>query len=194
MRAWLSPESGTATAQTSQTLADANEVLQAQVAVLQGVANQMPQNPRNQIRAMVYLQYPFGFKNELLVNAGTNEGVATGSAVTFQGIFLGTIIRTFPDSALMQTVFDPSFKMPIRIGSQGVDALLVGGSDPKATSMARSAAVAANDIVVTAAPGIPYGLPVGTIAATSTSADNLFQEATLNFTYDVNNIQTVLIQ
>ena len=169
-----------------------NQVLQAQLAQLQVIAAQLPQNPSNDIRAMVYSQYPFGFKNELLVDAGSNQGVAQGNAVTFQGIFIGNVAQVFPDSAAIQTVFDPGFKMPVRIGS-GVDALFTGGPDPAAGSISKGAAFFVGDIVYTAAPGTPYGLPIAVIAATSTSADNLFEQASLNFAYDVNSIQTVLI-
>jgi len=74
------------------------------------------------------------------------------------------------------------------------DALLVGGAYPKATSIAKTAAIANGDIVYTAAPGIPYALPVGIVNATDTSADNLFQEASLSFAYDINGVETVLIE
>lgn len=193
VRQWLSPQPMQTDAQSQDLLAQ-NESLQAEVAQLQGVAAQIPQNPRGSIRAMVYLQYPFGFKNELLVDAGTDQGVATGSAVAFQGIFVGIVIRTFPDSAMVQTVFDPAFKMPVRIGVDGVDALLVGGADPMATSISKTAVIANGDIVTTASPGVPYGMPVGVVNATTTSGDNLFQTASLNFGYDEDSIQTVLIQ
>jgi cell shape-determining protein MreC len=178
------------------TLPAQNQALQAQVAQLQVVSSQIPRdtNPANEIRAMVYSQYPFGFKNQLLVNAGTNSGVATGSAVMFQGVFVGTVQSIFSDSAAIQTVFDPSFKMPVRIGNTGVDGLLVGGTDPKVTSIAKDAAIIEGDIVYSAAPALPYGLPIAIVSATSTSADNLFEQASLNFAYDINGIQTVLIE
>jgi cell shape-determining protein MreC len=178
------------------TLPAQNEVLQAQVAQLQVVSSQIPRdtNPANEIRAMVYSQYPFGFKNQLLVNAGADAGVATGSAVIFQGVFIGTVQAVFANSSAVQTVFDPNFKIPVRIGNAGIDALFVGGTDPRATSIAKNANIAVQDIVYSAAPGMPYGLPIAIIAATSTSADNLFQQASLNFAYDINNIQTVVIE
>lgn len=191
LRDMLSPKNTVSS--DDPTLAAQNQTLAAQLATLQVVASQIPQNPANEIRAMVYSQYPFGFKNELLVNGGANEGVATGSAVTFQGIFVGSVTAVFPDSAVVQTVFDPSLKTPVRIGSQGVDGLLIGGADPEATSIAKNAPVMSGDIVYTAAPGLPYGLPIGIITATTTSADNLFQQGSLNFAYDINQIQTVLI-
>jgi len=194
VREWLSPQqTAPKTFADAQALAAQNEVLQSQLAQLQSVAAQMPQNPQNEIRAMVYLQYPFGFKSELLVNAGSNEGVATGKSVTFQGIFIGTVVQIFPESAVVQTVFDPAFKMPVRIGTQGADALLLGGAAPKATSIAKSAAIAAGDIVYAAAPGLPYGIPIGNVTTKNISTDNLFQEASLEFMYNLNDIQTVLI-
>ncbi len=182
-------------------LPEQNQALMAQLAQLQTIATQAPHVPADAISAMVYSRYPFGFKNELLINAGEREGVATGSTATYQGVFVGTVIEVFADSAVVQTIFDPSFKMPVRIGSsQGggntpnVDALVEGGADPKIASIAKGSALAAGDVIYTAAPGIPYGLPVAVIAATSTSADNLFEEAALNFAYDINNVQTVVIQ
>jgi len=71
--------------------------------------------------------------------------------------------------------------------------LLVGGAYPKIGSIAKGAPVAAGDIVYAAAPGMPYGLPVADVNATGTSADNLFQEASLEFAYSINDAQAVLI-
>lgn len=203
VRGWLNPRSDVQMLQAdSPSLMAQNETLQAQLAVLQSVAKQIPQNPQNQIRAMVYLQYPFGFRNELLVNAGSNENVAVGKAVTFQGIFIGTVAQVFSDSAIIQTVFDPTLKMPVRIGggadgntvAGSYDALLVGGADPLAASIAKGASIASGDIIYTAASDLPYGLPIGAVNATSASADNLFEQASISFAYDMSGMQSVLIQ
>lgn len=198
VRQWLSESGNTMTPMQTQAdqanLAAQNEALQAQLSELQDIAAQIPQDSQGNIRAMVYAQYPFGFKNEVLVNAGSDSGVISGKAVTFQGVFIGTVTQVFPKSAIVQTVFDPGFKMPVRIGSRGVDGLLVGGAYPKADSIAKSASIEVGDVIYTDAPGLVYGLPVGVVNATDTSADNLFQEASLNFAYDINMVQTVLIE
>jgi rod shape-determining protein MreC len=191
IREWLSP-SATGQGDDASITAE-NEALKAQLAVLQSVAAQLPQAPSDYLRAMVYSRYPLNFKNEILVNAGTNEGVVAGNAVIFQGIFIGTVTRVFSGSSLIQTVFDSGFKMPVRVGTGGYDALLAGGADPKADSIAKDATVSAGDIVYTAASGTPYGLPVAIVTGTSTSADDLFQVASLGFAYDLNTIETVLI-
>jgi cell shape-determining protein MreC len=201
VHAWLSPATGGSAennnASTSQadspTLAARNAALAAQLAALQVVASQLPTSTPNTIRAMVYSRYPLNFRNELLVNAGANEGVTSGTAVMFQGMLLGQVLKVFSDESLAQTIFDNNLKMPVRIGAHGIDGLLQGGADPMVGSIASTAAIASGDIVYSAAPGIPYAEPIAEVVATSTSADSLFQQATLSFPYNINDVETVLI-
>ncbi len=174
-------------------LAAENEALLAEIATLQSVVSEIPKTSPDYIRAMVYSRYPLSFRSEVLVNAGSDQGVAIGKAVVFQGIFIGTVEKVFADSALIETVFDANFKMPVRLGSKSYDGLLTGGAYPRVVSIAKNAPLAVGDIAYTAAPGIPYGLPVGIVQATSTSADDLFIEAPLGFAYDMNAVDTVLI-
>jgi hypothetical protein len=193
IRAWLSPAPAGPSQTDDQTLAAVNDALKAQLATLQVVSAQMPTSSPATVRAMVYSRYPMNFKNELLVSVGANDGVAVGAAVVFQGMLLGQVRTVFPSEALVQTVFDNSVKMPVRIGTGGANGLLQGGSYPVVGSIASTASIKPGDIVYSAAPGIPYALPIAQVVATSTSADSLFQQATLSFPYDVNNIETVLI-
>ncbi|MGD1003339.1 MAG: rod shape-determining protein MreC [Minisyncoccia bacterium] len=201
LRTWLSPALGGSTESNnastspndSPSLAARNDALQAQLATLQVVASQLPTSTPNAIRAMVYSRYPMNFRNELLVNAGSDEGVASGSAVTFQGMLIGQVQKVFENDALVQTIFDNDLKMPVRIGANGIDGLLQGGADPVVGSIASTAAIAPGDVVYSAAPGIPYAQPIAEVVATSTSADSLFQQVTLSFPYDINNVETVLI-
>lgn len=194
LREWLSPSPYPIAMQadSSSTIAE-NEALQAQIAQLQIMQGQLPTASVGYVKAMVYSRYPLNFKSEILVNIGSDEGITVGSAVTFQGIFIGQIETVFPNYSVVQTVFDNKIKMPIRIGSEGADGLLVGSSYPTIGSINNSAPIAIGDVVYSAAPGLPYGLPIGTISATSTSADSLFQQATLDFSYDLNSIQTVFV-
>jgi cell shape-determining protein MreC len=176
-----------------QSLSEQNDALKAELATLQVVAAQLPTSSPGQVRAMVYSRYPMNFRNELLVSAGLDSGITVGAPVVFQGMFLGQVRQVFQEQALVQTIFDNNLKMPVRIGSEGVDGLLQGGSYPMVGSIANTAQIMPGDIVYSAAPGIPYALPIAQVVATSTSADSLFQQATLSFPYDVNNIETVLI-
>jgi rod shape-determining protein MreC len=194
LRAWLSPE-GEAQTTDQISLAADNASLRLQLTALQsGQSAASNTNTADGIHAMVYSSYPFGFKSQIVLNAGSDAGIQIGKAVTYQGIFIGTVQSVFPDSAVVQTIFDPSFKTPVRIGSQGIDALLVGGSFPKATSISKSVTVTNGDNVYTAASGLPYHLLVGTVAQMSASADDVFKEAGLNFSYDLMDIQSVLVE
>ncbi|HEY5221056.1 MAG TPA: rod shape-determining protein MreC [Candidatus Paceibacterota bacterium] len=200
IRAWLSPSSGgpvgngAGASQTDdQTLTAENDALKAQLATLQVVALELPTSTSDAVRAMVYSRYPMNFRNELLVNAGSDDGIVVGAAVTFQGMLLGQVETVFPTAALVQTIFDNTLKMPVRVGTGGADGLLQGGSDPIVGSIASNATITPGDIVYSAAPGIPYALPIAQVVATSTSGDGFFQQAALSFPYDVNNVETVLI-
>jgi rod shape-determining protein MreC len=177
-----------------QNIAAENETLKAELAQVQTLQSEMPTSSASLIRAMVYSRYPFNFKNELTVSAGSDQGVASGSAVLFQGMLVGQVQSVWPNTALVQTIFDNKFKIPVRIGTKGYDGLLQGSPYPTVGSIAKNSAVNPGDIVYAAGAGFPYGLPIGEVNATSTSADSLFQQASLNFTYDINNIQTVVIQ
>ncbi len=191
IRRFLTPNSGPPPDEAS--LAAENESLKAEVAKLQRIAGEVSRKPISYISAVVYSRYPLNFKNELLIDAGKNEGVHEGSAAVFGGIFSGIVRQAFADTALVQTIFDNGLKIPVRIGARGYDGLLQGGPSPTVRSIAESAAVAKGDIIYTAAPGIPYGLPVGEVVATSTSADGLFQEASLSVAYNVDDIQAISI-
>ena len=195
LRQWLSPglASGNGDAD-DQNLAEQNEQLKVEVATYATIASQLPQDPPHYIRAMVYSRYPFNFKNEMVVNAGYADGVATGTAVIYQGMLIGKVTELYPHEALVETIFDSGFEMPVRMGKAGYDGLFRGGAYPVIGSIAKSAKVAAGDVIYTAASGLPYGVPVGEVSATSTSGDSLFTEATLSFPYDINDVQTVLIQ
>lgn len=194
-RAWLSSSAShpNATQADSTSTAAETEVLQAEIDQLQVMQLQLPTSSVAYVKAMVYSRYPLNFKNQLLVNVGSNNGIDIGAAAVFQGILIGQVEKVFPNYSIVQTVFDNGVKMPIRIGSAGADGLLLGSSYPTVGSISNSASIAIGDVVYSAAPGLPYGLPIGTVSATSTSADSLFQQATLNFSYDLNSIQTVLI-
>lgn len=192
LRMFLAGERAAATG-TAPDLAAENEVLKSQLAELQAVAAQLPAAPSHYLRAMVYSRYPLNFKNEILVNVGSNNGIAAGDAVIFRGILVGAVEKVFPGSALVQTVFDDHFKIPVRVGPAGNDGLFVGGTSPRVASIAKTAKVSLGDIVYAAGEGTPYGLPMALVASTSTSPDGLFEEAGLRFAYDVNTLQTVLV-
>lgn len=194
LRRWLSPNSPNGGGDiNSPNLAAENDQLNAEVATYATIASQLPQSREHYIRAMVYSRYPLNFKNEILVNAGSADGVATGTAVLYQGMLMGRVADVYLHEALIKTIFDSSFEMPVRMGTASYDGLFEGGSYPKVGSIVKTAVLGAGDIIYSAAPGLPYGVPLGEVSATTTSADSLFMEAAVTFPYDINDVQTVMI-
>lgn len=176
-----------------QQLAAENESLKAQIAEFDTIEGELPTSTPNTIRAMVYSRYPLNFKNEMVVNVGTDDKITVGSAVIFQGNLIGFVKESSPQSSVIQTIFDPNYKLLVRIGSNGYDALLVGGSYPMVESIAKTANISVGDIVYGADPSAPYAIPVGEIANVALASNNLFEEASLSFPYDIGMIQTVEI-
>jgi cell shape-determining protein MreC len=191
LRGFLGPQA--ASPSDAERLAAENESLTAKLAEFDVISSELPTSTPNAVRAMVYSDYPLNFKNEFTVNAGAQDTVAVGDAVVFQGNLIGTVTQASVHSSVVQTIFDPNFKLPVKIGTRGYDALLAGGSYPMVESIAKTAGVTEGDIVMSAAPGMPYGIAIGTLGNITVAPDNLFEEASLSFPYDMGMVQTVEI-
>ncbi len=174
-------------------LATENASLTARLAELTAIANELPSSTSGAVRAMVYSEYPFNFKNEITMNRGSQDGIAAGDTVLFDGSLIGTVIESTAHRSVAQTIFDPNFRLPVRIGSAGYDALLAGGPYPMVESIAKTASISAGDSVYSAGSAVPYATPIGKIANVALAPNNLFEEASLSFPYDVGTIQTVEI-
>jgi cell shape-determining protein MreC len=181
-----------------------NQELKAELAILNHLAQTLPQAPNNAQYALVYSHYPFNLKNELTLTLGARDGVTPNSPVTFvanrsastlksPGVLVGKIKTTFPNLSLVQTIFDPNWKSAVKVGPKAVDALLVGGNEPRLTLIAKGAVISANMPVYTASPDLPYGLAVGETTMPVLSADQLFWESTLKLAYDPNDINAVFV-
>jgi rod shape-determining protein MreC len=192
VRRFLAP-SPAAQSGNSGNLALENEKLKAELVRLENIKSQFPDRAPGFIGAMIYSRYPMNFKNELLINAGANDGVSANKAVVVAGVLIGKVSEVFDSAALVQTVFDSRFQTAVRVGQGGAQALLKGGAMPKLSLIPLDSGASAGDIVYSASPEFPHGLPIGEIGAVSTSSDRLFREASLNFAYDINSVSAVLV-
>ena len=89
-------------------------------------------------------------------------------------ILIGFVSGVSAHDSVVQTIFDPNFKLPVRIGAQDTMRFWSGGSYPMAESIAKTAVVAAGDVVYSAAPGMPYAIPVGTVRERIARAEQSF--------------------
>lgn len=143
--------------------------------------------------AEVYSEYPFGMKNEFLVNIGGRDGVKAGQPALFHGVFVGRVSKVFPQAALVETLFDTRTKYPVRVGVKGVDALLVGGNEPRLTLISNDAVLDPGEAIYLAAPSLPYGLGVGDTGQTQPTRDGLFKETQVHMPYNPGEIRVVQI-
>lgn len=156
--------------------------------------------------ANVYSRYPLNFKHELVIDKGARDGLKEGMAVmallnrTEKGaspsdtFFIGTISRVTATKSFVKTVFDHNFKIAVRIGSQKTSGLFVGGLSPIVTTLPKESKISPGDIILSAAPEMPYGALIGRLREIRFSSDQLFREADVEFPYDINNLQKVAIE
>lgn len=170
-----------------------NVSLKSRLAVLEDIKAQLPEWSPEYARAMVYSRYPFNLKNELLISVGREDGINPGSPVFFNEVLVGRIDRVFTRTSLVKTIFDAKWQSAVRIGTRGIEGLLVGGNDPRITLIDKKAEIGAADPVYNAHKDFPYGAPVAAIKQIGPSSDQLFKEATLYFSYQMNDIRTVLV-
>ncbi|MBI2033769.1 MAG: rod shape-determining protein MreC [Candidatus Liptonbacteria bacterium] len=170
-----------------------NVALKSELAKLEEIKRQLGEWSPKYLSASVYSRYPFNLKNEFLVNAGLDQGLKGGEAVLIGKLLVGQVDKVFENTALVRTVFDERWKEAVRIGGEGIDALLEGGNTPKATLIVKDAKISEGDIVYNASPEFPYSLPIAEVKEIGISKDQIFKEAVLEFGYDLGRISAVLI-
>jgi cell shape-determining protein MreC len=145
------------------------------------------------VRAPVFSRYPFNLKNQILVAAGSKDGIEEGDVALYQGAILGTVAKVYKDSALVQTIFDSRFKSPVRVGVEGADALLVGGTQPRLTLIPAASNISNSDTVYSAAEGMPYGIGIGAISNLHDAPDSMFKDASLRLPYNSATLSEVFL-
>lgn len=146
------------------------------------------------IPAFVYSTYPFNDKHLLTVNAGEKNGVREGmAALSGERIFVGKVVRVFREASSVQTIFDPNFELPVRIGEGAENALLKGGAVPHLDLIEKKALVKQGDSVYSAASQLPYGLPIGTVGEIKDLDYEAFRSAALALPYNLNELKILLM-
>ncbi len=178
--------------ETADTLTVENEALKGEIKALQKTSL-LARGP--QIReTRVFSSYPFNHRNLLMIDRGVDEGFKTGWGVAVErSLLLGKIIEVFPHTSRVQTIFDADMTLPVKIGAQKIDALLVGGRIPQLTLIEKDASIFPGDEVYSSGSNFPYGLRVGEVLELLPESGSAFQEASLKIPYDAGNLDTVFV-
>lgn len=115
--------------------------------------------------AKVYSLYPFINRSEMLIGSGYDDGVRVGNVVVSGNYMIGVVKSAYKGTSVVQTIFDSSFKIPVRVGEKEVDALYLGGLDPRLDLIDDKQEINQGDLIISASKEIPYGLGIGKISA-----------------------------
>ena len=145
------------------------------------------------IYAPVFARYPFSFKDEIIIGKGSNDGVSVNMAVVTQGVLIGRVKIVKEKYSLVQTVFDSKFELPVRLGSKGTPALLIGGFVPKITLIPRTEHITRGTAVYGASLDLPYGIPIGEIGTPLNKEGEIWEEAELQILYKLDSVQIMAL-
>lgn len=59
-----------------------------------------------------------GFRKQVMIDVGRNDGVVVGQTVAVDGYLFGTIDQVYDDTALINTILDPNFRATVNIDKQ----------------------------------------------------------------------------
>src|SRR3989344_6438665 len=108
--------------------------------------------------AKVYSSYPFNDKNEIAINLGSVDGIKESMPVVLgPDILLGEVKKVFEHYSLVRTIFDPEWRLAVRIGENKINALLEGGIEPSLTTIDKNKILNEGDFIYADAKGFPYG-------------------------------------
>lgn len=145
-------------------------------------------------KAFIYSSYPFNDQRLLGINLGSDDGVKELMPVMASpGIVAGQIKEVFPKYSLVKTIFDPAFKIPVRVGWLGLEALFEGGSQPTITLIKKEQNLTSNEPVYSAGMQFPYGMKIGDIGSKIQVQNEYFKKADVALPYTINDLKELYV-
>jgi len=136
--------------------------------------------------------------NTLVINIGTREGVAVKMpVVTSEGV-VGTVVKVFHSSALVQTVIDPSHDLDATVSRSRARFLVEGKGTEllgRLKYLDRADDIRVGDVVLTSGvDGVfPAGLRIGHIVRVRRPQMGVIQNADLRPSVDIGTLEEVLV-
>ncbi|RJQ26675.1 rod shape-determining protein MreC [Candidatus Parcubacteria bacterium] len=146
------------------------------------------------ISAFVYSTYPFNDKVHIIIDKGSDDGIDVGMPVMFKkGIIFGKVISVHKTQSEVQTIFDPSWKTSVVIGTSSVRAVLQGGNTPGIEFIPKDASVFNGDEILNSAPEFPMRSFIGNIRSIQEDEKKLWQIADVETPFSLDAVDSVLI-
>lgn len=142
----------------------------------------------------IYSAYPFNDRRLIVIDGGSNHGLKPEMPVlAAEGVLLGKIKSVKSFQSVVQTVFDPDWRLSVAIGNESEQGLLKGGSEPILELIFKEAVLKTGDRVLNTSPEYPLHLLIGSLISIKSDQNNLWLSAGLAVPYDLENLRTVLV-
>ena len=168
-----------------------NQELRFQLQICQLPALSEPTGQNQFLTARVFSTYPFNVKNNITISVGKNQGVEKSMMVTIgENILVGRIVEVFKETSVVQTIFDPDFKTPARIGKDQIEGLFQGGNEPRVVLIGKEETIDINSVVYSAGQDFFYNFKIGEVIQFKEGGSaNPFKEAVLKIPFSVNQLR-----
>ncbi|HEY4499639.1 MAG TPA: rod shape-determining protein MreC [Candidatus Paceibacterota bacterium] len=143
--------------------------------------------------AQVYSSFPFNNQKILYITQGAEQGIVIGMTVTLEPeILLGQITEVWQKYSAVRTVFDPNFKVAVRIGASQEEGLFEGGNTP-IISLIKDKKISTGEAIVSAGVQFPYGLSLGTLGSFLETSNDYFKKAEARLGYNLGDVNEVYV-
>ncbi|MGH8105529.1 MAG: rod shape-determining protein MreC [Arenimonas sp.] len=123
------------------------------------------------------------YRQRIVLNAGTNQGVKIGQAIMDAGGILGQVIEVSANKSTALLVTDADHAIPVQVARSGFRSIAFGTGEPSTlviSDIPQSADIRKGDVLVTSGMGgrFPAGFPVATIESLNPNETGLFMVGT----------------
>ncbi|MBN1315166.1 MAG: rod shape-determining protein MreC [Anaerolineales bacterium] len=137
------------------------------------------------------------FSRSFVINKGENDGIQAGMPVETDRGLVGRVVSTYPRSAQVQLLTDPSSSINIRLGTSRADGVIEGRlNEPlRIKWIEQDIPIFENELVMTSGLGgnFPPDLIIGRVINVQQSASELFQVADVRPAVDFDSLEIVLV-
>jgi rod shape-determining protein MreC len=155
-------------------------------------------SPLNLVPVEVIGSDPTGFSQTIIIDKGSEEGIAQNSAVVVSpGLLVGKVTSLSPHSAQVTLITDPSVVVSAIVSDSGAQGLISGehGLGLSFNLVSQNEVIKTTDNVVTSglSGDFPPGLLIGQIDSIKSAGSDLFQKAFVAPAADLRNLKFVFV-
>jgi rod shape-determining protein MreC len=155
------------------------------------------------VAAEVIVQPPSPFEQEIVVAAGSSDGVTKDAPVVTADGFVGTVTRVTEDSARVRLLTDESSAVSavdVQTGANGIVVHGQSGDSLVLDRVSRKEFVRVGDTITTAgwrsgrlASLYPKGIPIGRVTSVGTLSTDLWQQVLVESDVDFDSLDAVFV-